>query len=267
MVGRLDARRSDTLRRFSSLGLVLVGLSWALLPAAVSAQVCNGFLSVSQVSNQGPLIGSNARLAINLRVPEVTGGASNKISIQKVFFDLDCTASSIGMNMCTDEGGVISYLGDGTITTDCGVTWTTKTCNGGANVGQGCLVDGDCPSSTCGGPHPVGANPNRVVFTANTPVMINGVNPPNGGGSFCRLEFDVRKESLSGDETPMQVEQRTGYTSQPCDNGLQSSITQTSALPLIEERTQAPALDRKGLAVLMLLLAGLGALSIARRRA
>src|SRR5262249_30344371 len=105
---------------------------------------------------------------------------------------------------CTDDGLVMGYGGDGTISTNCGVAWATG--------------------------HAVGGSPNEVVFTPSAPLVI----PPNTP-SACQLLFDLQTLGASNDTTPAVAEQVAGYefpSDAQCDNGLQSGAFATGALQL-----------------------------------
>src|SRR5207247_2509377 len=55
-------------------------------------------------------------------------------TVHRVRFDLDCVANS-GGPPCTDQGNVVQYMGDATITTTCaGVTWTSTTAQAGNEI-------------------------------------------------------------------------------------------------------------------------------------
>jgi len=146
-------------------------------------------------------VGSVDTLRLTLTTGGITGGTLNQLTIQQVFFDLDCTKTSLPG--CTDDGPVINYMGDSTISTNCpgGVSWASNSVGGGTN-------------------------PNHVVFQATPHVVLNA-NDSTG----CYIQFQIRKESGSNDSTPGKIEQRAGYAVADCDNGLSSSGLQTADLP------------------------------------
>src|SRR5437867_3975644 len=91
-----------------------------------------------------------------------TGTVTNQLTVNRVRFELDCVAP--GGVPCTDQGNVVNYLGDATISTDCpGVAW----------------------SSTLNGA-------NELVFSHTGALVIQPNTPPGdlaGGG--CSLEFNI----------------------------------------------------------------------------
>src|SRR5439155_948260 len=125
---------------------------------------------------------------------------------------------------CTDQGDVVEYLGDATITTNCpGVSWTS--------------------TQPLGGP-----GGNEVVFTPSTAIVIQqncapsqqSAPPPCGG---CKVEFGLRvvhQEPAGSDATPQIVEEAAGYIQGQgdavCNEGLtgslQSGSTQTANMPI-----------------------------------
>src|SRR5439155_79870 len=129
-----------------------------------------------------------------------------------VRFDLDCVANS-GFP-CTDQGNVVQYAGDATITTTClGVTWTSSTAQGG----------------------------NEIVFNASQPIVIAQNCSPRGTVACgnCELEFTIRVQSQEppgSDASPQMVEEVAGYLNgqadATCSATLQSGSSQTSDLPI-----------------------------------
>src|SRR5262249_39263629 len=158
------ARRRAPMKRLRG-GLIGLGLAALLaVPAsALAAASCNGLLLIDYVSH----VGNAVRVRITLGTGDILGGT--KLTINQLQFELDCNSNDPLVPPCTDEGPVIEYEGDGTITTTCtGITWTT---------GQ--------PVA-----HPVSTDPNVVVFTASPALDIpaDKATPPG----LCNLEFDVK---------------------------------------------------------------------------
>jgi hypothetical protein len=187
-----------------ALGVVALG---ALVPqAAQAANTCNAFLSIDYPS--GPdfaLPGDLYRVGLDIGTGSINGGT--QMQINRVRFGLDCSAAgSLGIP-CTDDGSLIEYEGDGSITTTCsGIVFTTG--------------------------HGVSDNPNEVVFTPNTPILIAASTP-----NFCRVEFDVKVLSITDpDPTPTKIEEVAGYQASTfdaqCNNGLQSSGSQSGSINL-----------------------------------
>src|SRR5262245_44687931 len=143
------------------LGAVVVSAS-APTTAWGQAQTCNGLVSVDYVTGPNYAVpGDVLRVRLTLGTGSINGGT--QLTIQRLRFDLDCNSNfALGLP-CTDEGLMIEYEGDGTITNTCGKTFTSANAN----------------FSTA---------PNEVVLTPNTPIVIpaNQSVPPG----FCNVEFD-----------------------------------------------------------------------------
>src|SRR5438874_603630 len=156
------------------------------------------------------------RLQLTLGAGTITGAPTPpgpQLTLHRLRFDLDC---STGALPCQDQGAVVSYGGDSTVTTDCpGVTWSTNVPGGGSAT-------------------------NEIVFTPSTPIMIAG-----GVNNFCHLEFDlvvVNPEPTSGpqsDATPLVIEELVGFVQAAafadgdatCNNGLQAGNQGSAAIP------------------------------------
>jgi len=193
-------------RTLSAAGVV--GLVAGVPSPSLAAKTCNGLLTIDYVS--GPNFAKpgdvvRVELAIGTGSIDNGSGGSGTFTLNRLRFDLDCNSNFTLGVPCTDEGAIVEYEGDGTITTTCGVMWTSG--------------------------HPASSAPNEVVFTPNVPVVIPANRP-----AFCTLDFDVKVLAGSTDGTPNSIEETTGYqTSQndaSCDNGLTSSGTQSSSIPL-----------------------------------
>jgi len=171
--------------------LAALGLALAALPAAAQADdTCNGFINIDYVGNPAVnKVGDIVRMKITMGTGTIQGGT--KLTIDSVQLSLDCDANFPLVPPCIDEGPIIEYEGDSHITTTCPVAWSTG--------------------------HPVGANPNEVVFTA-TPLLdipAGKATPPG----LCSLEFDVKilAQDTDGDGV---IEQVVGYNIAQCDNGV-----------------------------------------------
>src|SRR5438093_54228 len=189
------------------LGLLAIAVSAGAPGVAHAVNTCNGLITIDYVS--GPdfaLPGDVVRVKLTLGTGSIQGGT--KLNVNRLRFDLDCDSNFTLGVPCTDEGMIVEYEGDATITSTCGVTWTTG--------------------------HAVSATPNEVVFTPSSPVMIpaNQTIPPG----FCALEFDVKVLARSTDSTPNEIEEVTGYLATQndarCDNNLTSTGQQSSSIPL-----------------------------------
>src|SRR5437899_1746598 len=193
-------------RNLVSAVSMIVGVA-GLAPAVAHGATCNGLFTIDYVG--GPnfaLPGDTMRVRLTLGTGSIQNGT--ELRVNRLRFYLDCN-SDLGLAVpCTDEGSIVEYEGDSTITTTCDVTW----------------------SST----HPPSATPNEVVFTPSTPVDIPADTPVDPG--FCNLEFDVKVLTTSTDGTPDQIEETTGYLASAddasCDNNLSSSGQQSSSIPL-----------------------------------
>jgi hypothetical protein len=189
-------------------GLIGAVLAMAAVPSASFGQAtCNGLTTIDYISAVNYAVpGDIVRVKLSLGTGSINLGT--QLSIQRIRFDLDCNSNFPLTFPCTDEGAFIEYEGDGTITTTCGVVWTTG--------------------------HAVGSAPNEVVFTPNVPLVIppNQATPPG----FCQLEFDVKVLAApSIDATPNAIEEIGGYTliDGMCDNGvLVSGGAQSASIPL-----------------------------------
>ena len=187
-------------------GLMMLAVTAFVPRAAHAADTCNAFISIDYpVGPNFALPGEIYRVGLAIGAGAITGGT--QMQINRVRFELDCsTAGALGIP-CTDDGSLIEYEGDGTITTTCpGIVLTTG--------------------------HGVSDSPNEVVFTPNTPIVI-----PANTATFCRVEFDVKVLSITDpDPTPTKIEEVVGYQASTfdaqCDNGLQSSGSQVGSINL-----------------------------------
>ncbi len=188
--------------------LIAVALALAL-PAHVFAQAntCNGIVTIDYVTGFNFAVpGDILRVRLTLGTASINGGT--QLTIQRLRFDLDCDSNSPLGLPCTDEGLMVEYEGDGTITNTCGKNFTTG--------------------------HAVSGAPNEVVFTPDTPIVIpaNQAAPPG----FCNIEFDVKVLAApSIDATPNNIEEVGGYRllDAMCNNGvLASGGSQSSSIPL-----------------------------------
>jgi hypothetical protein len=197
--------RSSATTVLSVLSVVIVGTSLAPR-AATAANTCNAFLSIDYPS--GPTFaqpGDIYRVGLEIGTGSINGGT--QMQINRVRFQLDCNSGSALGTPCTDDGALIEYQGDGTITTT-------------------------CPSTVFSTGHPVSTNPNEVLFTPNAPILIPANTP-----SFCRVEFDIKVLSITDpDPTPAKIEEVAGYLASTldavCDNNLQSASSQSGSIDL-----------------------------------
>src|SRR6266852_4161868 len=155
---------------FPIAGLVAV-LTAGFAPRDAAAQLasCNGAPQISYVSgvnNPQPVPpGMTGDDIVRVRLDLVAGiiqPSPGTLTVHSINFDLDCVSGTTGnTSPCTDDGAVIQYQGDATITTTCsGITWTSG--------------------------HAASTSPNEIAFTPSSPIVI----PSNT--DFCELEFDIK---------------------------------------------------------------------------
>ena len=186
-------------------GIALFVVSMALPTPAAAVNTCNGLFTIDYVA--GPnfaLPGDVLRVQLTLGTGSITNGT--KLMLSRIRFDMDCNDNFALGVPCTDEGAEVEYEGDGTITTTCGVTWTTG--------------------------HAISTAPNEIVFTPNMVLNIPaGQSIPPG---FCNLEFDIKVLAPSVDNTPNLIQETTGFIAGDamCDNGTPSTNTQSGSIPL-----------------------------------
>jgi hypothetical protein len=195
------------LKRASKLSIVagVLFLASAILPTAVhAANTCNAFIAISYSSTQNYHdVGDSLQVTLTVGAGLIRGGT--KATINRVRFELDCDSGSpLGLN-CADDGAIIRYLGDSTITTSCPGAFTTS--------------------------HADTTAPNQIVFTPDTPFDILANNP-----TFCDINFGVQVVGLSDDPSPGKAEEVTGYSAAQvdvlCDNNLSSAGSQSGSILL-----------------------------------
>jgi hypothetical protein len=194
-------------RRVLLLGLLVVAAMATVPRVTLAAQsTCNAQLGIDYVSGPNfPNPGDIVRVRLTIGTASIQNGTT--FTLSRIRFDLDCAnPPPPGSVPCADDGLVIGYQGDSTITTTCaGVTFSTG--------------------------HAIGGTPNEVVFSANNPIAIPANTP-----AFCQLEFDVQVLGPSNDSTPTLAEEVAGYNASSsdgqCNNGLSSSGAQSGAITL-----------------------------------
>src|SRR5262245_2496215 len=174
------------------VGLALLGVIGGA--RAWADDTCNGLIDITYpgapaVSQVGDVID----VKLSLGAGPIAGGT--ELQLTSIAMNLDCNPLDPLTPPCTDDGPVVSYLGDADITTDCpGITWTLNNPGGGTN-------------------------PNLVVFTA-TPTLDIPANSAVLPG-FCSITFKVRLLALSPEGTV--IPELVGYQSALCDNGILDS--------------------------------------------
>ena len=182
---------------------LVLALGFLVFPALASAQnTCDGTIVLDYINPPGrPLmVGDVLHVQGSFGSGPIVGGTL--IAFSKVQFDLDCDLNFQLQPPCTDAGPVISYNGDASITTDCGVAWTSN------NPGGGVL-------------------PNEVEFTA-APALGVPPNQPNPPG-ICNLNFDVTIVNTPSPAVGPSVGEILGYKIAFCNNGLTSGNFQTAS--------------------------------------
>jgi Dictyostelium (slime mold) repeat len=188
--------------------LTFLLLMAGLAGPAHAANVCNGMIQIEYVTGPSfPKPGDVVRVRLTVGTGNITGVVNPTFTLNRIRFDLDCqNPPPPGAVPCTDDGSVIKYRGDATITSTCpGATFTTG--------------------------HAASDTPNEVVFTPNVAIMMPANTP-----TFCQIEFDVEVMGPSTDGTPTVAEEVTGYNAAAgdgmCNNGLSSSGAQSGSIPL-----------------------------------
>ena len=111
---------------------------------ARAANVCNASLDSMFTSGPNFVVPGDAtrdtvRLQLTLGAGTITGAPTPpgpQLTLHRLRFDLDCSTGGLP---CGDQGAVVSYGGDSTVTTDCpGVTWSTNVPLGGSATNESC---------------------------------------------------------------------------------------------------------------------------------
>jgi hypothetical protein len=208
-------------RKVSRSGLaVLCALGLTVGHAAISRadNVCNGFIDFEYPVPPNPPggthnVGDKVTVKLDLGAGTITGGPMNILTITSVRFDLACSVPPLPVPMCANEGPVISYDGDSSITTNCpgGPTqWTSTNPGGGATT--------------------------ALIFTASPTIDILHDTPDPPGTCFLQFTETVLAPSHNPDGF---IEQVVSYSEAACDNGeLDSGGFQTG-----EVKVTVPAVD------------------------
>jgi hypothetical protein len=176
----------------------------ALSTTALADDTCNGLIHIDYVGAPAVSnIGDTLDVKITFGTGSIQGGT--KLTLTSFQLNLDCNSDFALSPPCVDEGAVIEYEGDASLSTDCpGVAF-------GSNVPGG------------------GSAPNVISFTA-TPALDIPADQPTLPG-FCSVSFKVKVLAPSSDGTPEAIEELAGYDIAACDNGvLLSGGFQTSAI-------------------------------------
>ena len=185
------------------LSTVLVVVSAAVPAWGVSIGTCVMNLDVDYLSSrEAALPGDHVRVQLTLGAGFIQGGT--RATLHAVRFFLQCNGPVDHLLPCLQDGAVVAYGGDDTITTTCpGATWATG--------------------------HAAAARPNQAVFTPTVPIDVPGGNP-----TYCQLEFDVVVLGMPRAPTPGVIEQlfAVGFDEADavCDNGLRGIVGTMSGL-------------------------------------
>src|SRR5437667_1187262 len=183
------------------------------------------FINPCSPSANPPCNAATAQARIKLDVGAGPISASPfKLTVNRLRFDLDCVGSP--SLPCTDQGDIVRYLGDTTITSNCttaagNVTWVSTTAQGGNEIVFN-------PTDGSGNPRPLVINQNTV--------------PGDNTGGGCSVFFNIQvvsQEPASGplsDNTPAEIEQIAGYTTTSndatCAVNQPSGSQQTNNVPI-----------------------------------
>src|SRR5262245_28673160 len=93
--------------------------------AGAQLATCHALIALDYVSGPNfPGPGDTLRIRVTLGSGIIQNGTS--VTLSRIRFDLDCaTPPAPGAVPCVDDGSVVAYGGDASITTDCGVDFTT----------------------------------------------------------------------------------------------------------------------------------------------
>src|SRR5689334_12282711 len=172
-------------RRTRLSALAVAGLAGFLVTAmtpspAAAPNVCDGAFQITYPAGANfpqPVPPCNTgddqlTVQLDLGAGAIVGGANNQLTVNDVRFDLDCS-DAFPAPGCTDQGDIMEYLGDGTITTNCaGVTWTSSV-----------------------------ISTNQLRFTPSSPIVI-----PAGTPIQCSLSFAVKVANLPANSPPSTKE-------------------------------------------------------------
>ena len=174
----------------ASVALLLLAVAGG---RAQADDTCNGFIHLNYPgAPPAQHVGDVVQVKISFGAGNILGGL--KLIFSGFKFDLDCNPLDPLTPSCTDDGPVVSYQGDSTITTDClggAITWTSNNPGGGVT-------------------------PNVLEFTPSVTfgVLADILALPG----FCSMTFDVKVVGLSpeGSIIPELVE----YDQLFCDSGV-----------------------------------------------
>jgi len=183
---------------------------------ALALNSCNGVVQFSYLSGKNypqpvpPGTDSDDLLTVQLTLGTGTIQGGTVLNLHQVNFDLDClTGTNGGTTSCTDDGAVIQYGGDGTITTDC-------------------LVNGNPVQWVSG--HGTTTSPNEVQLVpeqSGSPVTLS---IPAGTTSFCNISFGIQVVGRTSNADGF-IQQNAFYAVSMCNNGTNASGAGSGSFP------------------------------------
>jgi hypothetical protein len=200
------ARHENSRRRANRLSALLAVALFAAMPGWSLGDVgetCQIQLSLDYLAGKTEAVpGDLVRTRITLGTGAIQGGTTLTVEVLRYF--LQCDADASRLLPCDQDGAIVAYGGDETITTSCeGISWSTA--------------------------HSASARPNQVVFAPSAPLAIPANTP-----AFCELEFDVRILGHGRDSSPRMTDQVAGLgfnrRDGECDNGVRAIAAVTAAI-------------------------------------
>jgi hypothetical protein len=197
---RRGGKRQGFLTATFAFGLFAATAGPALADPTSSCQIQ---LGLDYLSGQNEVVpGDIVRARLTLGTGAIQGGTT--LTIEALRYFLQCDAGASRLLPCEQDGSVVAYVGDETITTTCeSVAWSTR--------------------------HSASPRPNQVVFTPSAPLEIPANSP-----AFCELEFDVRILRHGRDSSPDVTDQVAGLgfsrRDGGCDNGLRAVAAVTAGI-------------------------------------
>ena len=196
---------------------ILALLAGLMAPSPAAAlNSCNGVVQFSYTTGKNypqpvpPGTDSDDLLTVQLTLGAGTIQNGTVLNLHQVNFDLDClTGTNGGTTACTDDGAVIAYGGDGTVTTDC-------------------LVNGNPVQWVSG--HTATASPNEVQLVpeqSGSPVTLA---IPAGTTAFCNVSFGIQVVGRTSNADGF-IQQNAFYAVSACDNGTNASGAGSGSFP------------------------------------
>src|SRR5579862_5642942 len=196
---------------------ILALLAGLMAPSPAAAlNSCNGVVQFSYTAGKNfpqpvpPGTDSDDLLTVQLTLGAGTIQGGTVLNLHQVNFDLDClTGTNGGTSSCSDDGAVIAYGGDGSITTDC-------------------LVNGNPVQWVSG--HGTTTSPNEVQLVpeqSGSPVTLS---IPAGTTSFCNISFGIQVVGRTSNADGF-IQQNAFYAVSMCNNGTNASGAGSGSFP------------------------------------